>query len=177
LFAEYTAFCDQIHLSEQGLWSESEIAKKFADAIKPNPKGHVSLRNLDCFSASPSLKRGITTIIVSVSESLSPGKCMTAQAFQEIQETRATVLLRCEELQTHLDDTKQRLNQAADQLEQLTKIMLPEAPSSQEPSARPWLKELAVGQLVDDVAQAERKLAEVRAIAAEIGIPLPPDLK
>jgi hypothetical protein len=101
---------------------------------------------------------------------------MTGHPSQEIQETRATVLLRCEELQSHLDATKQRLNQAADQLEQLTKILLTQTSSSQELLSRPWLKELAVGQLIDDVAQAERKLAEVRAVAAEIGIPLPVDL-
>lgn len=102
---------------------------------------------------------------------------MTAPALHEIQETRATVLLRCEELQTHLDDTKQRLSQAANQLEQLTKILLTQTTSSQELLSRPWLKELAVGQLIDDVAQAERKLAEVRSIAAEIGIPLPAEPK
>ena len=102
---------------------------------------------------------------------------MAAQALHEIQETRATVLLRCEELQTHLDDTKQRLDQAANQLEQLTKIMLPPGSSPQAQSSRPWLEELAVGQLIDDMTQAERKLAEVRAVAAEIGIPLPSDIR
>src|ERR1700761_2336630 len=102
---------------------------------------------------------------------------MAAQALHEIQEARATVLLRCEELKTHLDDTKQRLDQAANQLEQLSKIMLPPGPSPQAEPSRPWLQELAVGQIIDDMTHAERKLAEVRAVAAEIGIPLPTDMK
>lgn len=102
---------------------------------------------------------------------------MTGQASQEIQETRATVLLRCEELQTHLDTTKLRLDQAANQLEELTKILLLQKPSSQQLVSRPWLDELAIGQLVADVTEAEQKLAEVRSVAAELGISLPPDTK
>ncbi|HTA80338.1 MAG TPA: hypothetical protein VK720_12390 [Terracidiphilus sp.] len=80
-------------------------------------------------------------------------------------------------MQTHLDTTKQRLDQAANQLEELTKILLLQKLSSQQLVSRPWLEELAIGQLVADVTEAEQKLAEVRLIAAEIGIPLPPDSK
>jgi hypothetical protein len=96
---------------------------------------------------------------------------------QEIKETRATILLRCEELQSYLEVTKDRLNRAASQLEELTKILLSQNSAPRELLARPWLKELAIGQLVDDVVEAERKLSEVRTVAAELGIPLPADLK
>lgn len=92
-----------------------------------------------------------------------------------VQETRATVLLRCEELQTQVEATKDRLNRAAGQLEELTKILLARDGASHELLARPWLKELAIGQLVNDVLEAERKLAEVRAVAEELGIPLRTD--
>ena len=96
---------------------------------------------------------------------------------QEIQETRATILLRCEELQSYLEITKERLNRAASQLEELTRILLSQSSAPGELLGRPWLRELVVGQLVDDVVEAERKLLEVRAVAAELGIPLPADLK
>jgi hypothetical protein len=92
-----------------------------------------------------------------------------------VQETRATVLLRCEELQMQVEATKDRLNRAAGQLEELTKILLARDDVSRELLARPWLKELAIGQLVNDVLEAERKLAEVRAVAEELGIPLRAD--
>src|SRR5581483_121662 len=104
-------------------------------------------------------------------EFLSPGLCMTG--LSEIQETRTTILLRCEELQSHLDVTKERLSRAANQLEELTKILLSQKSSSRDVIGRPWLRELAVGQLVDDVVEAERKLLEVRALAADLGISLP----
>ncbi|HEX3893540.1 MAG TPA: hypothetical protein VHW46_13270 [Terracidiphilus sp.] len=97
---------------------------------------------------------------------------MTGQDLQEIQETRASVLLRCEQLQAYLETTKVRLNQAAGQLEELTKILLTQSAASRELLSRPWLKELAIGQLVDDVLEAEKKLTEVRTVAAELGIPL-----
>jgi len=96
---------------------------------------------------------------------------------QIAQENNATVLLRCEELQEHLTSTKDQLNHAATQLEELTKILLSHQPSARALLARPWLEELAVNQLVADVVEAERKLAEVRAFAAELGIQLPTDLK
>lgn len=95
----------------------------------------------------------------------------------EIQETRATILLRCEELQSYLGVTKERLNRAASQLEELTKILLSQESAPRELVTRPWLRELAVGQLVDDVAEAERKLSEVRTVAAELGIALPASSK
>ncbi len=96
---------------------------------------------------------------------------------QEIQETRATILLRCEELQSYLEVTKARLNQAASQLEELTKILLSENSPPRKRLGRPWLEELVIGQLVDDVMEAEQKLSEVRAVAAELGIPLSADFK
>ncbi|HEX4287146.1 MAG TPA: hypothetical protein VHZ28_18780 [Terracidiphilus sp.] len=92
---------------------------------------------------------------------------------QETQETRATILLRCEELQSYLGTTKERLNQAASQLEELTKILLVRQPESPELLSRPWLEELVIGQLIDDVRDAESKLADVRSSAAELGIQLP----
>jgi len=92
---------------------------------------------------------------------------------QEIQETRTTILLRLEELQSHLEITKERLNQAASQLEELTKILLVRQSGSHEFLARPWLKELALGQLLEDVLAAEHRLAEARASAARLGIGLP----
>lgn len=95
----------------------------------------------------------------------------------EIQETRTTILLRCEELQSYLEVTKDRLNRAASQLEELTKILLTQNPATRDLFARPWLKELAVEQLVGDVAEAERKLSEVRTVAAGLGISLPADVK
>lgn len=96
---------------------------------------------------------------------------------QEVQETRATILLRCEELQSYLEVTKDRLNRAAYQLEELTKILLTQNSAPRTLLSRPWLEELVIGQLVDDVMEAERKLAEVRTVAAELGIPMPADLK
>lgn len=96
---------------------------------------------------------------------------------QETQETRATILLRCEELQSYLEVTKDRLNRAASQLEELTNILLVRQSGAEDLEGRPWLKELAVGQLVEDVLDAERKLADVRASAAGLGITLPADLK
>jgi len=93
--------------------------------------------------------------------------------FQELQETRASVLLRCEELQSYLEITKERLNQAAGQLRELTKILLARNSEAGEPWSRPWLEELAVGQLVEDVQDAERRLAHVRTAAIGLGIELP----
>jgi hypothetical protein len=98
-------------------------------------------------------------------------------AGQAAQMNPATVLLRCEELQDHLNITKERLNQAAAQLEELTKILLAHKSPSHDFLARPWLEELAFSQLIADVFETEQKLAEVRAVAAELGIALPVDLK
>jgi hypothetical protein len=95
---------------------------------------------------------------------------------RDVIESRTTVLLRCEELKAHLEATKERLNQAAFQLEELTRVLLVQKPSSFESIARPWLNELVFTQLIGDVMDAERRLSEVRAIAAELGIPLPPQL-
>jgi hypothetical protein len=92
-------------------------------------------------------------------------------------ESTAVVLLRCEELKTHLEATKERLNQAAFQLEELTRILLSQRPLSYDLLSRPWLNELAFGQLIADVIDAERRLTEARSVAAELGIPLPLDLK
>lgn len=92
-------------------------------------------------------------------------------------ESTAAVLLRCEELKSHLEATKGQLNQAAFQLEELTRILVTDKRSSFELVARPWLDELVFGQLIEDVLDAERRLAEARVVAAEIGVPLPPDLK
>lgn len=86
------------------------------------------------------------------------------------------VLLRCEELQSDLKNTKERLNHAAAQLEELTSILLANKPSSFNLLSRPWLEELAFSQLIADVLEAERKLAQVRAVAAELGVPLPADM-
>ena len=100
------------------------------------------------------------------------------KGLHEIHETRAAILLRCEELQSYLEITKDRLRQAALQLEELTKVLLPQQHhGSREALARPWLEELAIGQLVDDVLEAERKLGAVRARAAELGISLPTEGK
>jgi len=66
-----------------------------------------------------------------------------------------------------------RLNQAASQLEELTKILLSHTASSRDFLSRPCLEELAFSQLIADVFEAEQKLAEVRAIVAELGISLP----
>jgi hypothetical protein len=98
---------------------------------------------------------------------------MTGQAAPE---SKAMVLLRCEELQGDLNTTKERLNHAAEQLEELTRILLANRPSSINLLSRPWLEELAFSQLIADVMEAERKLAEVRAVATELGVPLPTDL-
>jgi hypothetical protein len=92
-------------------------------------------------------------------------------------ESTAAVLLRCEELKSHLEATKGQLNQAAFQLEELTRILVSDKPASLEHVSRPWLDELVFGQLIEDVLDAERRLTEARAVAAEIGVPLPPDLK
>ena len=96
---------------------------------------------------------------------------------QEVQETRATILLRCEELQSYLEVTKAQLNRAASQLEELTNILLVRHSGTDDLVGRPWLKELAVGQLVEDVLDTERRLADVRASAAGLGIDLPADVK
>ena len=93
----------------------------------------------------------------------------------DVQETKAHILLRCEELKTHLEATKDRLNQAAFQLEELTQVLLSQKPSSCDLVSRPWLNELVFSQLIGDVIDAERRLAEARALAAELGIPLPAD--
>lgn len=102
-----------------------------------------------------------------------PGIRMTGQIAQE---NKAMVLLRCEELQSDLKNTKERLNHAAAQLEELTSILLANKPSSFNLLSRPWLEELAFSQLIADVLEAERKLAQVRAVAAELGVPLPADM-
>ncbi len=94
-----------------------------------------------------------------------------------IPESATAVLLRCEELKSHLEATKAQLNQAAFQLEQLTRVLLSEKASSLGPGSRPWLDELAFGQLIADVVDAGRRLAEARLVAAEIGVPLPQGLK
>ena len=96
---------------------------------------------------------------------------------QDAQETKTTALLRYEELQVRLDHTKAKLNEAAVQLEELTKILLSHHAGSLEGLSRPWLEELAVAQVIDDLSQAEQKLAAVRTLAAELGIPLPPHLR
>lgn len=93
----------------------------------------------------------------------------------DVREDSSHILLRCEELKSHLEATKVRLNQAAFQLEELTRILLSQKPSSLDPLARPWLNELLFSQLIGDVMDAERRLTEARATAAELGIPLPPD--
>jgi len=93
-----------------------------------------------------------------------------------VQESQITVLQRCEELKAHLEFTKDRLNQAAFQLEELTRILLLPKPFAEDDRARPWLNELAFSQLVGDVVAAERRLAEARFVAAELGIALPPEL-
>jgi hypothetical protein len=92
-------------------------------------------------------------------------------------ESATAVLLRCEELKSHLEATKTQLYHAAFQLEELTRILLSEKTTSLQPGSRPWLDELAFGQLIADVLDAERRLAEARSVAAEIGMPLPQDLK
>ena len=92
-------------------------------------------------------------------------------------ESTTAVLLRCEELKSHLEATKGQLNQAAFQLEELTRILITEKPSPFGLVSRPWLDELVFGQLIEDVLDAERRLAEARAVAAEIGVPLPQGLK
>ena len=92
-------------------------------------------------------------------------------------ESTAAVLLRCEELKSHLEATKGQLNQAASQLEELTRILVTEKPSSFDLVSRPWLDELVFGQLIEDVLDAERRLAEARTVAAEIGVPLPVGMK
>jgi hypothetical protein len=94
---------------------------------------------------------------------------------QDVQES-VTVLQRCEELKAHLEFTKDRLNQAAIQLEELTRILLSPKPSSYDVTTRPWLNELVFSQLIGDVVDAERRLAEARFVAAELGIALPPEL-
>jgi hypothetical protein len=94
----------------------------------------------------------------------------------DVQDTKAQILLRCDELKTHLEVTKDRLNQAAFQLEELTRILLSQKPSSFDLVSRPWLNELLFSELIGDVIDAERRLAEARALAAELGIPLPADL-
>jgi hypothetical protein len=94
----------------------------------------------------------------------------------ETLESRVNVLERCEELRSHLECTKDRLNQAAGQLEELTRIMVSPKPSSHEVMERPWLDELAFSQLIGDVMDAERRWAEARFVAAELGIALPPEL-
>jgi hypothetical protein len=93
---------------------------------------------------------------------------------QDVQESKSSVLLRCEELKEHLETTRDRLNRAAFQLEELNRILLTHKPSSYDLTSRPWLNELAFGQLIGDVIDAERRLAEARDVAAELGIPLPP---
>jgi hypothetical protein len=92
----------------------------------------------------------------------------------DVRENRTTVLRRCEELKSHLEATKERLNQAAFQLEELTRMLLSNKPSSFDVISRPWLNELAFSQLIGDVIDAERRLTEARATAAELGVPLPP---
>ena len=92
----------------------------------------------------------------------------------DVLESRATILLRCEELKAHLEATKEGLNQAAFQLEELTRVLLAQKPLSRESTSRPWLDELVFNELIGDVRDAERRLAEARAIAVELGIPLPP---
>jgi hypothetical protein len=92
---------------------------------------------------------------------------------QELREPRASILLRCEELQSYLEITKERLNQAALQLGELTNILLTRSAGADDQWSRPWLKELAVGQLVEDVQEVERRLSEVRTAAVGLGIPLP----
>jgi hypothetical protein len=94
----------------------------------------------------------------------------------DVQESRVSVLRRCEELKAHLESTKNRLNLAAVQLEELTRVLLSSKPSSHDLLSRPWLNELAFSQLIGDVMDAERRLAEARFVAAELGIALPPDL-
>ena len=90
----------------------------------------------------------------------------------DVQENNSSVLLRCEELKEHLEETKDRLNRAALQLEELTRILL--VRQTQDRIARPWLNELIFGQLIGDVVDAERRMAEARELAADLGIPLPP---
>jgi len=90
-----------------------------------------------------------------------------------LEESQTPILYRCEELQLHLENTKERLNQAASQLEELTRLLLERRPGSCELLARPWLRELAIGQLVEDVLEAERRLVEARATAARLGISMP----
>jgi hypothetical protein len=92
-------------------------------------------------------------------------------------ESAAAVLFRCEELKAHLEATKAQLNHAAFQLEELTRMLITEKSPGYGVLSRPWLDELAFEQLISDVLDAERRLAEARAVAAEIGVPLPPDLK
>lgn len=71
----------------------------------------------------------------------------------------------------HLEATKAQMNQAALQLEELTRILV--SKSRFDLVSRPWLEELAFEQLIADVLDAERRLAEARATAAELGVPLP----
>lgn len=93
-----------------------------------------------------------------------------------VREDRSHILLRCEELKSHLEATKTRLNQAAFQLEELTRILLSQKPSPLDQISRPWLNELLFSQLIGDVLDAERRLTEARSTAAELGVTLPPDL-
>ena len=95
----------------------------------------------------------------------------------DVQDARSSVLLRCEELKEHLEATKDRLNCAALQLEELTRILLTHKPSSYDLLSRPWLNELVFGQLIGDVVDAERRLSEARDIAAGLGIPLPSSIQ
>jgi hypothetical protein len=97
--------------------------------------------------------------------------------FEQTRENRKAILLRCEELQSDLKSTKDRLNQAASQLEELTKILLERRSGSHEILARPWLKDLAISQLIEDVLEAERRLVDARASAAKLGIPIPTNVK
>ena len=69
------------------------------------------------------------------------------------------------------------MNQAALQLEELTRILVSKRESRFDLVARPWLEELAFEHLISDVMDAERRLAEARVAAAELGVPLPPYLR
>lgn len=92
---------------------------------------------------------------------------------QDVQQTRAAVLLRCADLEAHLKETTERLNAAAGQLEELVHVLLSKSASRPEYVTRPWFNDLITSQLVTDVREAERRLSEARALAAELGVELP----
>jgi hypothetical protein len=89
----------------------------------------------------------------------------------DTQQTNTAVLLRCAEIDSNLQETKERLDQAATQLAELARVMLAREPYGARTEARSWFQELWLSELLADVEDAERRLVDARRIADRLSDP------